>query len=147
MYTQPYVQFIYAEFILQILFYIHVQVHNYIFVPNSKLNITTILFRFLQECKTTTRGQEYRGQISETETGRKCQQWKKHSPHPHWGRFEKLENNYCRNPDNEPKGPWCYTVDLMKRWEYCSVPTCGQCIILILNEKNQWEYRDILLYC
>ena len=28
-------------------------------------------------------------------------------------------NNYCRNPDNEPGGVWCYTKDRRKRWEYC----------------------------
>ena len=32
-------------------------------------------------------------------------------------------NNYCRNPDNS-KGPWCYTTDKRKRWEYCQVPKC-----------------------
>ena len=31
-----------------------------------------------------------------------------------------------RNPDNEPGGPWCYTTDPDKRWEYCGVPTCPQ---------------------
>lgn len=35
-----------------------------------------------------------------------------------------LDNNYCRNPDNE-RMPWCYTTDNKTRWEYCSVPTCG----------------------
>lgn len=35
-----------------------------------------------------------------------------------------LENNYCRNPDNE-KMPWCYTTDTETRWEYCRVPNCG----------------------
>lgn len=35
-----------------------------------------------------------------------------------------LDNNYCRNPDNQRK-PWCYTTDSETRWEYCQVPTCG----------------------
>ena len=25
---------------------------------------------------------------------------------------------------DEPEGPWCYTTDPGKRWEYCGVPTC-----------------------
>lgn len=35
-----------------------------------------------------------------------------------------LDNNYCRNPDNERK-PWCYTTDSQTRFEYCNVPRCG----------------------
>ena len=35
-----------------------------------------------------------------------------------------LDNNHCRNPDNE-RMPWCYTTDPDTRWEYCKVPTCG----------------------
>ncbi len=33
--------------------------------------------------------------------------------------------NYCRNPDNKPDGPWCYTMDPNKRWEHCAVPLCS----------------------
>ena len=33
--------------------------------------------------------------------------------------------NYCRNPDGEPCGPWCYTEDPAKRWEYCDVKMCS----------------------
>ena len=33
--------------------------------------------------------------------------------------------NYCRNPDDEPCGPWCYTQDPAKRWEYCDVEMCS----------------------
>jgi len=32
--------------------------------------------------------------------------------------------NYCRNPDNEPEGPWCYTTNASVRWDYCDVPGC-----------------------
>lgn len=38
--------------------------------------------------------------------------------------FSGLDNNYCRNPNNELM-PWCYTTDPGKRWEYCNVPRCG----------------------
>ena len=31
--------------------------------------------------------------------------------------------NYCRNPNNRPGGPWCYTDDEY-RWEYCPVELC-----------------------
>ncbi len=35
-----------------------------------------------------------------------------------------VHHNYCRNPDNEPEGAWCYTADPNVRWEYCNVPDC-----------------------
>ena len=35
-----------------------------------------------------------------------------------------LTSNYCRNPD-ESAGPWCYTTDSEKRWEYCGIPKCS----------------------
>ena len=35
-----------------------------------------------------------------------------------------LTSNYCRNPDGE-LGPWCYTTDSKKRWEYCGIPKCS----------------------
>ncbi len=35
-----------------------------------------------------------------------------------------VSENYCRNPDDEPGGPWCYTIDEDVRWEYCGIVTC-----------------------
>ncbi len=32
--------------------------------------------------------------------------------------------NFCRNPDNKPDGPYCLTQDPGTRWEYCDVPRC-----------------------
>ena len=36
-----------------------------------------------------------------------------------------LEANFCRNPDNNPNGPWCYTRGPSVRYAYCSVPLCN----------------------
>ena len=33
-------------------------------------------------------------------------------------------SNYCRNPDHDPKGPWCFTTDRTSRFEYCNVQPC-----------------------
>uniref|UniRef100_A0A8B9CMH4 Kringle domain-containing protein n=1 Tax=Anser brachyrhynchus TaxID=132585 RepID=A0A8B9CMH4_9AVES len=35
-----------------------------------------------------------------------------------------LEENYCRNPDDDVNGPWCYTADPAIRFDYCNIPEC-----------------------
>lgn len=35
-----------------------------------------------------------------------------------------LERNYCRNPDKDKHGPWCYTNNSAIRWDYCNVKPC-----------------------
>nr|XP_019969401.1 PREDICTED: prothrombin [Paralichthys olivaceus] len=37
-----------------------------------------------------------------------------------------LHENFCRNPDNRPEGPWCFTQDPTVQKEACRVPTCGE---------------------
>ncbi|XP_035671101.1 plasminogen-like [Branchiostoma floridae] len=32
-----------------------------------------------------------------------------------------LEENYCRTPDEDSEGTWCYTTDSATRWEYCDL--------------------------
>lgn len=49
--------------------------------------------------------------------------------------FRGLDNNHCRNPDNE-RMPWCYTTDSETRWEYCKVPTCGDAAGPSMTEIN-----------
>uniref|UniRef100_A0A671NM84 Plasminogen-like n=1 Tax=Sinocyclocheilus anshuiensis TaxID=1608454 RepID=A0A671NM84_9TELE len=74
-------------------------------------------------------GSSYRGTIAVTVSGKTCQEWSSQIPHKHSKTSENypckgLDKNYCRNPDNE-RSPWCYTTDPETRWEYCSVPSCG----------------------
>jgi len=84
------------------------------------------------DCRDTTMGLEYKGKISVTKNGRSCQRWDAQAPHAHTRKdASKYPDatladaaDYCRNPDNEPNGPWCYTTDSDKRWEYCDVPMC-----------------------
>ncbi|CAH1786990.1 unnamed protein product, partial [Owenia fusiformis] len=84
------------------------------------------------ECKSTKKGKEYEGTIAVTNSGKVCQAWSAQSPHKHGNtdasKFpdETLTDasNYCRNPDGEPNGPWCYTTNERTRWEYCSMPFC-----------------------
>ena len=84
-------------------------------------------------CRRTRVGKEYNGTKSTTKSGRTCQAWSQ-TPHGHKINDsvnfpdETLEEaaNYCRNPDDEPNGPWCYTMDPEKLWEYCNVTYCDQ---------------------
>uniref|UniRef100_A0A3P9CW29 Kringle domain-containing protein n=1 Tax=Maylandia zebra TaxID=106582 RepID=A0A3P9CW29_9CICH len=95
----------------------------------------------------TGEGVAYRGTIAVTESGKTCQSWSAQVPHKH---NQGLDNNYCRNPNNELM-PWCYTTDPSKRWEYCNVPRCGvartQGIVLVnlshCYEGNGFSYRGI----
>lgn len=71
-------------------------------------------------------GRSYRGGTNKTSSDKTCQEWKSKSPHKHnydpeSERYllEDLEENYCRNPSDASGGPWCYTTDDKKRWEYC----------------------------
>nr|XP_055041447.1 apolipoprotein(a)-like isoform X4 [Misgurnus anguillicaudatus] len=73
-------------------------------------------------------GEDYRGNISITESGHTCQRWDSQTPHKHLyvpplSDDMHLEENYCRNPDRKPR-PWCYTTDPSKSWEFCSIPKC-----------------------
>ncbi|KAF3850208.1 hypothetical protein F7725_019927 [Dissostichus mawsoni] len=72
-----------------------------------------------------------RGVTSITVLGVTCQAWSAQSPqqhnsftpqtHPTKG----LEENSCRNPDGDVNGPWCYTTDRNKKWDYCQIPDCA----------------------
>ncbi|XP_035682665.1 plasminogen-like [Branchiostoma floridae] len=72
-------------------------------------------------------GATYRGTVSMTSANQTCQRWDSQTPHPHDQTVRHplagLDENYCRNPDGEPR-PWCYTTDPAIRWQYCSLPQC-----------------------
>ena len=94
----------------------------------------TYLFVGPTTCKLTTLGREYMGTLGVTQNGRTCQAWTARSPQVP---FSSMQNsdfpegsiaaalNYCRNPDNSPNGPWCYTTTPSVKWEYCNVAFCG----------------------
>ncbi|KAJ8252028.1 hypothetical protein COCON_G00213400 [Conger conger] len=75
-------------------------------------------------------GGNYMGDRSVTVSGRQCQYWSSKFPHRitefNVSLDATLKENYCRNPDNSPTGPWCYTRDATVRREPCAVPVCGQ---------------------
>ena len=86
------------------------------------------------ECRQSERGREYMGTLSQTVNGRTCQAWASDTPHEPNSAAQNDANypdgsreaaeNYCRNPDSDPVGPWCYTTDPDMRWEACNVRPC-----------------------
>ncbi|CAG0880043.1 unnamed protein product [Cyprideis torosa] len=89
-----------------------------------------------RECRMDWTGKEYIGTLSMTSTGKQCQRWYRNLPHQPFGAATRDENfpdgsvsgalNYCRNPDGDPKGPWCYTTDGETKIDYCEVPFCPE---------------------
>ena len=94
--------------------------------------------------------------MSQTKRGVVCQRWDLQEPHSHGitpdtHRDSGLNMNYCRNPDGEPEGPWCYTSSAAKRWDYCDIPLCGKlsnmlhnfftCTLLLCGALFQYGYR------
>ncbi|XP_054826131.1 plasminogen isoform X2 [Eublepharis macularius] len=121
---------------------------------NSK---TTVMFRksdvalfekriYLLECRTGN-GEDYRGTESKTQNNIPCQKWAERSPHipnysPDTHPNAGLEENYCRNPDNDEKGPWCYTTDRGTRFDYCNIPECEETCMHCSGENYQGKISE-----
>uniref|UniRef100_A0A3B4UM85 Hepatocyte growth factor n=1 Tax=Seriola dumerili TaxID=41447 RepID=A0A3B4UM85_SERDU len=99
-------------------------------------------------------GEDYRGPMDHTESGKECQRWDLDEPHKHLYHPKRypdkgLDDNYCRNPDGRHR-PWCFTTDPNKPWEYCNIKVCGEnaCINLVETPecyKGRGEgYRGIV---
>ncbi|XP_026512812.1 hepatocyte growth factor-like protein isoform X2 [Terrapene carolina triunguis] len=89
-------------------------------------------------------GRSYRGIRSTTEKGKNCQQWRLKFPHDH--RFSPslrngLEENYCRNPDRDERGPWCYTMDPAVRHQSCGIKKCEDAVCVLCNGE---DYRGLV---
>ena len=91
---------------------------------------------FSSRCKRTQLGSEYRGDKSTTKSGRKCAFWKHRMTNLDPSIGESAEN-FCRNPDGDIGGPWCYVdQDVVGdeaaddkgekggNWESCGVKWC-----------------------
>jgi len=73
-------------------------------------------------------GRTYRGLVTSSESGRTCQNWL--DQHPHKIEIKPSQenglgnHNFCRNPDDSFKKPWCYTMDPTVEKEECEIPVC-----------------------
>ncbi|XP_061745348.1 prothrombin-like [Nerophis ophidion] len=81
------------------------------------------------------KGVNYEGGIHITKSGRLCQSWSQGFPHPIIKEFNAsepgsiLKENFCRNPDGQAEGPWCFTQDPAVQKETCRVPICGELFV------------------
>ncbi|CAG0898411.1 unnamed protein product [Darwinula stevensoni] len=84
------------------------------------------------ECKLTIRGREYAGFTNVARNGEKCQPWLSQTPNKHSELLQlpmfpdpgiDSRNSYCRNPNNNGDGPWCYT-ETGTGPHACKIPFC-----------------------
>ena len=95
------------------------------FLTNLSVQFILGILEINSDCQTMSLGvpgSDYHGSVSVTVSGLTCQHWSDQSPHSHGNGNE--DENYCRNPDGDEGGVWCYTTDTDEEWEYCDVPDC-----------------------
>ncbi|XP_032729144.1 hepatocyte growth factor isoform X3 [Lontra canadensis] len=87
------------------------------------------------------KGGSYKGTVSITKSGIKCQPWNSMIPHEHSFlpssyRGKDLQENYCRNPRGEEGGPWCFTSNPEVRYEVCDIPQCSEVECMTCNGES-----------
>ncbi|KAM5204062.1 hepatocyte growth factor isoform 1-T2 [Hipposideros larvatus] len=87
------------------------------------------------------KGGSYKGTVSITKSGIKCQPWDSMIPHEHSFlpssyRGKDLQENYCRNPRGEEGGPWCFTSNPEVRYEVCDIPQCSEVECMTCNGES-----------
>ncbi|XP_013791966.1 inactive tyrosine-protein kinase transmembrane receptor ROR1-like [Limulus polyphemus] len=77
-------------------------------------------------------GDDYRGTLSYSVSGHKCQHWS-HQIFYHTSDHPELTggHNYCRNPGRTESQPWCFIADPQVRKEMCEIPQCGKQQVLL----------------
>lgn len=89
----------------------------------------------ITKCKLTHLGLSYQGTQSKTEGGILCQSWTSKKPihkidesiidEMFLEKSKERAKNYCRNPNRNEFGPWCYTMDPELIDDTCGIPLCN----------------------
>lgn len=58
-----------------------------------------------------------------------------------------LERNFCRNPDKDKHGPWCFTNSSSTPWDYCNIKPCEYKDLLKCLFRLLLKPWNSLLYC
>ncbi|CAG0898798.1 unnamed protein product [Cyprideis torosa] len=51
-----------------------------------------------------------------------------------------LAENFCRNPNSDIGGPWCFTTSVEVEWGYCNVPVCERYI----EENKEFPLQELM---
>ncbi|CAG9861956.1 unnamed protein product [Phyllotreta striolata] len=113
------------------------------------------------ECKLTGPGMEYSGVHKKSSSTRNCLKWNKDRKEVKTGgryasapKYPKTRfpddslsqaKRFCRNPDGDPGGPWCFVEDELTgdvEKEYCDVPFCDEpdCMAFTKNSDRYALY-------
>ena len=113
-------------------------------LPLGKFTLIQVIYYLLLEhtCKETNSGSGYSGNLARSNSGRKCfhwsqldsiivnQLWKSQDLTIEDDSLAQL-NNFCRNPDDDEMGPWCFTDKDTEKMEYCQISLCRKLIVSI----------------
>lgn len=77
------------------------------------------------------RGRHYQGRLAVTMHGSHCLAWasrqaKDLSNNQDFSPAVPLVENFCRNPDGDEEGAWCYVSGRPANFEYCDLDYCGE---------------------
>ena len=53
-------------------------------------------------------------------------------------------HNYCRQPETDGSGAWCY-VDHPNKWQFCDIPECEQVDDPAPGSSTSYDCQDLSL--
>nr|XP_004226137.1 plasminogen-like [Ciona intestinalis] len=77
-----------------------------------------------EDCFDIKKPSSYRGRLNKSRSGLNCINWKLSIFNWEEGEYGLGDHNYCRNPDQDKLGVWCYVEGTETNFEYCDLPSC-----------------------